>query len=176
MKAALSFYIDKLTKSIQEVSTGKTFTTEVIPVLKEELKTISKKNGWKFNWRNEYRKPNRSLYKLVIKDSLEIQGLISIEPIPDDLYIEMHLIESAPHNFGKHKAFDGVPGNLVAFACKKSFDLKFDGMVAFTAKTKLMSHYQQKLGAVPLLGQQRMGIYSTAARKLVSLYFSNYFL
>lgn len=48
-----------------------------------------------------------------------------IEPM--DGYVEMHLIETAPHNYGQSKQFLGVVGNLVAFACKVSFDLGFDG-------------------------------------------------
>jgi hypothetical protein len=39
----------------------------------------------------------------------------------------MHLIESAPFNKGKNKVYAGVPGNLVAFACKLSFQRGFEG-------------------------------------------------
>jgi hypothetical protein len=95
--------------------------------------------------------------------------------MPDEKYIELHLLESAPHNFGKNKEYAGVPANLIAFACMKSFELNFDGLVAFTAKTKLIEHYRKTLGAELLLGQQRMGIYTSAAKKLVHLYFKDYF-
>jgi hypothetical protein len=33
-------------------------------------------------------------------------------------HVFMHLVESAPFNKGKTKLYSGVPGNLVAFACK----------------------------------------------------------
>jgi hypothetical protein len=49
-------------------------------------------------------------------------------------FVEMHLIEAAPHNFGKEKRYMGVAGNLVAFACKLSFEQGFDGYVALLLK------------------------------------------
>lgn len=62
---------------------------------------------------------------MVLKGDDAIQGLISLERAEN--YIEMHLIETAPHNFGMAKKYAGVAGNLVAFACKISFDLGFEG-------------------------------------------------
>jgi len=64
-----------------------------------------------------------------------------------DNYIEMHLIETAPHNYGQRKMYLGVAGNLVAFAFKMSFDLGFEGYVAFTSKTEIIQHYVDSLGA-----------------------------
>ena len=52
----------------------------------------------------------------------------------------MHLIESAPFNLGKEKIYLGVPGNLVAFACKLSFQRGGEGYVSFLSKTKLIEH------------------------------------
>jgi hypothetical protein len=46
-------------------------------------------------------------------------------------YLEMHLIENAPHNFGTKKTYLGVAGNLVAFACKMSFELRISGVYRF---------------------------------------------
>jgi hypothetical protein len=88
-----------------------------------------------------------------------------------DNYIEMHLIETAPHNKGINREFSGVAGNLVAFACKTSFDLGFEGFVAFTAKTKLIDHYAETLGAQLIYGHERMGIFTEAAKKLVDSYY-----
>lgn len=41
----LSFEIDKLTRSIDNVVTGDSFQTVVLPLTKEDLKTIAKKRG-----------------------------------------------------------------------------------------------------------------------------------
>jgi hypothetical protein len=62
---------------------------------------------------------------------------------------------------------------MVAFACKISFDLKFGGFVAFTAKTALMDHYNQTLGAEHIFGTQRMAIPTESAKILVNSYYKN---
>jgi len=66
----------------------------------------------------------------VIKNNESIiQELVSLSDYKDHVY--MHLIESAKFNKGKSKIYYGVPGNLVAFACKYSYDKGYDGYVAF---------------------------------------------
>jgi hypothetical protein len=122
------------------------------------------KDGWFFNWKKEFKERNRWVYKLVLAGDTKIQGLISLEPISHQQFIELHLIESAPHNHPKHKQFEGVGGNLVAFACKMSFELGFDGFVAFNAKTSLVQHYVDSLGAQVLNKYSRMGIFTPAAK------------
>lgn len=44
--------IDKLTNSIENVITGDSFQTDVSMIDKRDLKSITKKNGWLFNWKN----------------------------------------------------------------------------------------------------------------------------
>ena len=82
----------------------------------------------------------------------------------------MNLLESAPYNIGAHKIYEGVAGNLVAYACKISFQRGFDGYVAFTAKTKLIDHYEKTLGANHFKNQ-RMIIETQASKILVEKYF-----
>ena len=84
----------------------------------------------------------------------------------------MHLVESAPFNKGKTKLYSGIPGNLVAYACKLSFQRGHEGKVAFISKTQLIDHYVASLGAT-LVGGRLMIIDSTAALKLINRYFSN---
>jgi hypothetical protein len=169
--ADIDIEIDKLTHSIENVVTGDIFPTEVLSLSKPDLIHLSKKNGWKFDWKNEYLQPDRDVFKLTILwNPTVIQGLISIAQKQG--YLEMHLIESAPFNYGKNKMHYGVAGNLVAFACKRSFELGFDGFVAFAAKTTLMEHYVKTLGAVPI-GGQRMAIEEKQAINLVKRYFND---
>lgn len=106
----------------------------------------------------------------MIEGKSTIQGLLSIEPRMNDLFVEMHLIENAPHNLGENKHYLGVASNLVIFACKRSFELGFDGFVAFTAKTKLISHYIESIGAQVIYGNECMGIFTPAAKKVNSYY------
>src|SRR5687767_13408510 len=98
----LDFEVDKLTNSIELVETGDVFKTDVLPVTKEDLKLITKKNGWVFDWKYEWKQSGRELYKLlIVDDSAVIQGIISLESEVDHIF--MHLIESAPFNKGKAK-------------------------------------------------------------------------
>lgn len=156
--------------SIIERITGKKVSAEVVLVTEEEIKTVHKKDGWAFNWKIEYKQDSHQVFKLIISGNNAIQGLLSLEPIKDQRFVEMHLIESAPRNKGKLRQFHGIASNLVAFACKMSLEMGFDGYVAFTAKTKLVDHYIASLGA-SVLFKNRMVIFPDPSKKLVNLYY-----
>ena len=87
-------------------------------------------------------------------------------------HVYMHLVESAPFNKGKQKIYAGVPGNLVAFACRLSFQRGFDGNVSFISKTQLIEHYIKTLGAFHI-GGRVMIIDTRAALKLINRYFKD---
>lgn len=70
------------------------------------------------------------------------------------------------------RLYEEVAGNLVAYACKLSFQYGFDGFVSFTAKTKLIEHYEKTLGAYHF-GGHRMIIPTKAAEKLDEKYFKS---
>ena len=167
----LDFVIDKLTNSIENTITGDSFTTVIIHLTKADLKTVAKKNGWVFDWKYELSRPEREVYKLTITDNTNIiQGLVSLEIKLDHVY--MHLVESAPFNKGKEKVYSGVPGNLVAFACRLSFQRGFEGNVSFISKTQLINHYTETLGAFHA-GGRVMIIETGAALRLMNKYFKN---
>lgn len=163
--------IDKLTNCIENAISGDRFDTEINPITEDDLKPIKKGNGWKFDWKYEFAQPNRKVFKLSVKGNPSvIQGLISYSDERDHLY--MHLIESAPFNIGKKKVYIGVPGNLVAFICKQSWDNGYEGFVAFVSKTKLINHYEKMLGAVHV-GNHKMIIFPKEALKLIRQYFKD---
>ncbi len=164
----MNIEIDKLTRSIENAVTGDSFRTEVIPLTKKDLRALDV-NDWLFNWQRETQNGNKVVYKLVIMDNPNIiQGLMSIEDRGDHIF--MHTIESNKFNRGKRKVYLGVPGNLVAFACKTSFDKGYDGFVSFESKSKLIPHYKSLLGAESLFGNY-MAIGTTQATRLVQQYF-----
>ena len=166
---ALDFEVDKLTNSIENVVTGDSFTTDITLITTADLKLITKKNGWVFDWRAEFKQPERDIYKLsIVNNQSVVQGLISLEIKTDHIY--MHLVESAPFNKGKTKIYAGVPGNLVAFACKLSFQRGKEGNVSFLSKTQLVQHYIHTLGAMHF-GGRVMIIDTIAALKLIHKYF-----
>ena len=167
----LDFIVDKLTNSIENILSGDSFATDISVLKSSDLKTVSKKNKWLFNWKEEYSIPERDVYKLtIVNNSTVIQGLISLEIKSDHIY--MHLVESSPFNKGKTKVYTGVPGNLVAFACKLSFQRGHEGNVSFLSKTQLVNHYEKTLGAFHF-GGRVMIIDTIAALKLINKYFQN---
>jgi hypothetical protein len=166
----IDIVIDKLTNSIENTSTSEVFDTEVLRLTVDDVKQI-KKSEWQFDWQNELKDKSKEVYKLTtVNNKTIIQGLISIEDKQDHIF--MHLIESAKFNKGKTKAYFGVPGNLVAFACKISVDKGYEGFLAFDAKSTLIKHYQTTLNATHFRGL-RMFIETNAALKLISQYFKN---
>lgn len=164
----IDIIIDKLTRSVENAISGDSFKTEVLLITTKDIKGI-KKADWLFDWKAEAKDKEKSVYKLVIADNPTIiQGLISLEDRGDHIY--MHLIESIRFNRGSKKVYLGVPGNLVSFACKLSFDKEYQGIVSFESKTKLIEHYKKTLGATVLFGNI-MAIDTPAAIKLINQYF-----
>jgi hypothetical protein len=168
-KYHIDIRIDKLTNSILNTISGDSFQTNVDEVGKEDLKIIRREGVWNFDWAAEFKIPDRKIFKLTIKDNPNIiQGLASISNYKDHFYL--HLVESAPFNTGKNKLYEGVPGNLFAFTCKKSMDAGYQGFVSFQAKTRLIEHYEKSLGAIHI-GGHKMIIFPEAAMKLIQKYF-----
>ena len=164
----LDFEIDFLTNSIENVISGEVFETEITRLRitdKEQIKV----SEWVFHWLAELKDKSNEIYKLTTEhNSSIIHGLISLTDKGDHIF--MNLIENASFNKGKKKLYKGVAGNLVAFACKTSFEKKYDGVVSFVAKTQLIEHYRQTLGA-KLFAGNRMFIDTKESLMLVEKYF-----
>lgn len=165
----LDIWIDKLTNSIVNTISGDSLPTNVIEVGAKDLRLVTKTKGWNFHWERELKKEGTNVFKLCIVNNPDIiQGLISIEDKRDHIFV--NLVENAPFNIGKKKLYEGVPGNLFAFACKMSWDKGYQGFVSFISKTKLMEHYNKTLGAVNVF-DQRMVIEPKEAANLIKQYF-----
>jgi len=164
----LDFKIDILIEPILSRVSGDMVKTEISPVTKDDLKLLTKSRGWLFNWKYEFYQIDREVYKLTILGQPDvIQGLMSLTVKSDHVYI--YLLESASYNIGKYKIYEGVPGNLVAFACKLSVQIGGDGFVSFESKTELINHYINILGAYNF-GGRLMIIDNIAARRLIDKY------
>jgi hypothetical protein len=165
---ALDFIIDKLTNSIENTLTNEVFDTEISRLAYKDAKQI-KSTDWKFDWHKELKDKTKEVYKLTtVNNPAIIQGLLSIEDKQDHIF--MHLIESAKFDKGRVKVYLGVPGNLVAYACKISVDKGYEGFLAFDAKSALIKHYQESLHATHFRGL-RMYIETSAAVRLITQYF-----
>ena len=162
----LDAIIDKLTRSIEERSTGRALDTEVRPASLVDIESLE--GPWLFDWKQEF--DRTEVYKLVANEhgSL-IHGLMSLSRQAG--FVSVDLMESSPCNVGRDKQYVGVAGNLFAFATKLSFELGNGGFVAFVAKTSLIEHYEQTLGARRIGGGQRLFLDAAAAKQLVATYF-----
>ncbi len=168
MQKEIAIEIDQLINSVKNVVSGDIFDTEIIILSKKDYSLIE--TGWNFDWINECK--TGEVYKLTIKDNPNvIQGLISIRDNRDHIFID--LIESASFNIGKNKIYEGVAGNLFAFACKLSFEKGYDGFVSFVSKTNLIQHYIELLNARRIGNTQILVIDSEAAKKLVKIYYKD---
>jgi len=125
-----------------------------------------------FKWHSEIKSNSKSVYCLTTLNNQNIiQGLISMTDKGDHIF--MDLIESATFNKGKSKLYKGIAGDLVAFACKTSFENGYEGVVSFIAKTQLIDHYSQTLGA-KLFSGNRMFIDTNESQILTTKYFKDF--
>lgn len=165
---SIDIVIDKLTNSIRNKVTGDSFITEVLPAKLTDIENLS---GWNFDWKAEFEKGG--VYKLVIKENESvIQGFIRFEERQG--FIRVRLVESAPFNLGTHQMYQGVGGNLFAYAAKVSFEKGFEGNLAFIAKTYLVEHYKKSLLAEQVGNSLRMYLCTESSRKLVKKYFPDF--
>ena len=167
-QGAFDIEIDKLTRSIENAISGDSFKTLILEMTAADVSKL-KNTDWLFDWKAEAKQADKTVYKLVIVENVNIiQGLISLQDRGDHIF--MSLIESSKFNRGSRKIYLGVPSNLVAFACKLSFEKGYSGYVSFESKSKLKEHYKETLGAHILFGNI-MAIDTSAAAKLVGQYF-----
>lgn len=163
--------IDKLTNSIENALTEEVFPTEISRLSGKDREQV-KKTDWQFNWHQEIKDQTKEVYKLsTVNNPSIIHGLISLSDKKDHIFME--LIESAKFNKGKKKQYKGVAGNLVAYGCKMSFERRYNGVVSFVSKTKLIEHYQVTLGAKIFAGN-RMYIDTRESLALVLQYFKDF--
>lgn len=126
---------------IIEISTGKGYTVEILPVEKDEFKTITKERYF-FDWKIER---NQEVYKLQILGSRDILGLVSLERIPNEWRIHIRLITVSKENKGTGKKYDRITGNLITHAAKIAI-LEFGELacVSLRPKSQIAQHYIDK--------------------------------
>ena len=167
----LSIEIDDFTPCLVEKSTGKIVDTKYSIANKSELKSLKQK-GWNFNWTADDLKDS-DIYKLTLENDDTIQGLVALTDFPRDKAMYINIAESAPHNIGENKKYEGVGGHLFAIAAKESVNRGYDGYLFLDAKNMdLVNYYHEKFGAT-LLGMPhpyRMYIDEVNANKLLKIY------
>lgn len=168
----LNVEIDKFTPCLENVKTGEILETTYSLANQSELRQLK---GWNFDWMSKELK-EAEIYKLQIKGDSDIQGLVALTKFDRDKAIYVNIAESAPHNLGHNKLYNGVGGHLFAIAAQYSKGLGYGGFVFMDAKNvELVKHYQNNLGA-KLLGmphEYRMFIDEDTAENLLRIYTLN---
>ena len=86
-------------------------------------------------------------------------------------HVYVNLLESHPQNVGRKKKFEGVAGNLMAYAAKLFQSLGIGGALSFEAKSTLFAHYEKTLRARRVGRSQRMVIEEPETQFLIEQYF-----
>lgn len=112
-------------------------------VREEDYKSITKARFF-FNWKTE---KDKEVYKLSVAGADEILGLMSLINYPDEQRFQINLLSVSKENRGKSKIYDGIAGNLIAYACRESNKLYgADACVSLHPKTELKAHYIEQYG------------------------------
>ncbi|MEN8157892.1 MAG: N-acetyltransferase [Bacteroidota bacterium] len=126
---------------VVERISGRSYETEILPVTREDYKSITKARFW-FNWREE---KEYDVFKIRIKETNEILGLISLKNHKRESRTEIKLIAVSNENTGKNKKYEHIAGNLITFACIRALDFYGNwASVSLIPKTKLIQHYIEK--------------------------------
>ena len=147
---------------------------KVRAVIKEIKYSKNEFKKWLFDW-SKTEKKGYKILALYVEGDNRIQGAISIRENPQNMSIEIDIVESAPFNSSynkkvKDKEYNEVGICLFTEVCKRSFDLGYDGYVEFIAKSNLVKYYMDNMRAIPI-DTQRMYINSSGAKWLMEKYY-----
>lgn len=126
---------------IIDISTGEKHLVEILSVEIDEFKTL-RKDRYFFDWKIER---NKEVYKLQIKGSSDILGLISIERISQEWRIHIRLLTVSKENKGNEKKYDNIAGNLIAYVAKIAIREYGElACVSLRPKSQITQHYIDK--------------------------------
>lgn len=146
----IAITIDEYTPCLKNTKTGEIIETEVIRLRRKSfLAKYNKRTGWYVNWSKF--SPEAEIYALVIKGTVDIQGLIALEDAPQSKAVHILWAVAAPQNnvyrYGK-KLYAGVGGHLFAIAGNRSVKLGYGGLVYGEAMDQeIMDYYIENYGA-----------------------------
>lgn len=164
----ISIEIDGFAPCLIECKTGRVIKTTVKEMKRSELKGYNKSSGWYIDWSKVPR--GKTIKAIFAEGNNEIQGLIAYEELSDHLTINIHWTVANPKsngNFTKNKEYRGIGAHLFAIAAKVSIECGYDGFVeSKAANSRLLEHYVNEFGAIPL-GGYRFCLDDIAAKELL---------
>lgn len=126
---------------IIDCSNSKKHRVDIDRLTIKEFVSITKARYF-FNWKTE-----NEVFKIYIKGTQDILGLVSLIVHEEEKRIEINLLAVSIENRGKNKVFEGIAGNLIAWACREAVK-KFgeDACISLVPKTGLIKHYKNAYG------------------------------
>ena len=149
----INVWIDELTPCLKDTLTGDVVETEVIRLTRKSfLKKFNKRNQWFVDWDSLL--DDNEIYALVVKGTVDIQGMIAISKNNEANSLYVSWMVSAPSNnklITDDIKYSGVGGHLFAIAVDKSIEYGYGGSIyGFAANQKLLDHYVDKFGAIAI--------------------------
>lgn len=167
--------IDELTPCLKDNLTGEILETEVIRIKRKSfLKKFNKKNGWYISWSDEVDK--NEVYALVLKGTVDIQGLVSIREEKSYRGVYISWAVAAPHNnieLADEPKYSGVGGHLIAIAIERSEQLGYGGdTTGFCKDISTMEHFIKKYNAksLGLIHDYQIGFFDEVAKNIREVY------
>lgn len=171
----LTVEIDELTPCLKDNMTGAIIETEVVRIKRISfLKNYNSKTGWYTNWADLLKE--NEVYALVLKGTVDIQGLVALYPNQDMRAVFLTWMCAAPINnkqLGSEPRYAGVGGHLFAIAAQRSIDYGFGGaLTGFAANMELVKHYCAAFRAehIGMLHEYQIFIDENLAQELVEVY------
>lgn len=149
----ITFIIDEVIPCLKNVETGEIYDTEVVRLKRKSfLSKFNRRTGWYINWGKF--DEETEIYALVLKGTVDIQGLIAIRYDEDCKAVNIAWACTAPQNnvwqYKKQK-YSGVGGHLFAIASELSVKKGYEGFVYGEAiDRELYEYYIERFGAYPL--------------------------
>lgn len=171
----IGIWIDDFTPCLKDTLTGEVLNTEVIRIRRKSfLNKFNRKNGWYVNWGKIVE--DCEVYALVLEGTVDIQGLVALQPKDELKAMYIAWMCTAPQNnpqMTDSPKYAGVGGHLFAIAGSESVKDGFGGAVyGYAANQKVLNHYIEKLHAVHIgiLHPYQFGVFEEEMQEIIQLY------
>jgi hypothetical protein len=130
------------------------------------VKRIGDMHDFSFNWKEEINNSRAEVWRLSVASNKHTIAYISMTF--DSNFVQINLIEREKAD--QTSLFTNIGATLISFACLRSVEAGFDGVVVFSAKNQLMDWYHHKIHAQRIGNSNRMVIFEQQAAVLINTY------
>lgn len=130
---------------VKDVKSGKTLPAVISP-LGADRRGLTRRR-YHFDWSVSR---ERTVFKLTLKGSEDILGLVSVDLIPSEERIAIRLLAVAAEQVGRDKTIDHIAGALLAYVARlavKAYGA--NAAISLVPKTALKKHYINRYGFEP---------------------------